>query len=270
MGGRTKRSPVSSCERGHGRRRDEPGTRAGQRVARWSAVVGRGGPAPRDAWGIAMRWAESTTFSHAARVIDAGLVESCSIRRGHGSLFYATRKGVREAGLDAVVTNGAPAPSTWAHWSACAWTAAWLTSRDRIVVGSRELQMDDRWHQEVEWVERDGLRRRGHQPDLLAALAPGGRWLPIEVELASKRANRLRSILALHASWIAAGRADAVIYVCRSQCGADRVLRHGLDVGLSPVDRTLRVETLAAIRDAAVAASESRRRDVPVAGSRSA
>ena len=26
--------------------------------------------------------------------------------------------------------------------------------------------MDDRWHQEVEWVERDGLRRRGHQPDL--------------------------------------------------------------------------------------------------------
>jgi hypothetical protein len=219
---------------------------------RWLASVG---PAPHHAWGAAMRWADSTTWSHAARLARAGLLASCSMRRGHGSLFYATRKGVRELDLEAVASNAAPAPSTWAHWSACAWTAAWLTARNRLVVGSRELQIDERWHVELQWTEREGLRRRGHHPDLAAALSPGGRWLPIEVELASKSANRLRSILAMHAGWIAAQHTDAVIYVCRSQTAVERVLRHGLEVGLSPGDHTLRVEPLAAIRQAALAAS---------------
>lgn len=91
-------------------------------------------------------------------------------------MYYATRAGVRDAGVLAVATKSAPAPSTWGHWSACAWTGAWLTSRGRLVVGSRELQMDEAWRDEVEWVERDGLRRRGHHPDLLAGLAPGARW----------------------------------------------------------------------------------------------
>jgi hypothetical protein len=181
-----------------------------------------------------MDWAMSTTFSHAARLIDAGLAASCLMRRGHGSRFYATRRGVCEVGLDAVASNAPPAPSTWAHWSACALTAAWLSSRDRLVVGSRELQLDQRWHEEIQWGERDGLRRRGHHPDLIAALAPGGRWPPIEVELASKSVSRLRSILTMHAGWVAARRTDAVIYVCRSQSGVERVLRHGLEVGLSP------------------------------------
>jgi len=206
-----------------------------------------------------MGWAESTTFSHAARLIDAGLAASCFMRRGHGSLLYATSRGVRELGVKAVASNAAPAPSTWAHWSACAWTAAWLTSRDRIVIGSRELQVDALWHEEVEWAERDGLRRRGHHPDLAAALGPGERWLPIEVELASKSTNRLRSILAMHATWIAARRTDAVMYICRSESGAERVLRHGQEVGISPRERTLRVERLSAICAAARSASRGRR-----------
>lgn len=216
-----------------------------------------------------MGWAGSTTFSHAARLIAAGLAASGSMRRGHGSLFYATGRGVRECGLVATPTRSAPAPSTWAHWSACAWTAAWLASRGREVLGQRELQCDPRWHEELEWIERDGLRRRGHHPDLAAALAPRGRWLPIEVELAVKSTNRLRSILALHARWIAARKTDAVLYICASQAGAERVLRHSQDVGLSVEARTLRVETLSVIREAALTARqrEDRREATTVAAS---
>ena len=43
--------------------------------------------------------------------------------------------------------------------------------------------------------------------------------LPIEVELASKSKARLRSVLALHAAWIAAGKTGAVVYVCGSSRG---------------------------------------------------
>ena len=117
--------------------------------------------------------------------------------------------------------------------------------------GSRELQLDDAWRDELEWLERDGVRRRGHEPDLAGALTLGGRWLPIEVELAHKSTNRLRSILALHARWIAGGKTDAVMYVCISQPRAERVLRHGKDMGLTVEGRTLRVETLATVREAA-------------------
>jgi hypothetical protein len=177
------------------------------------------------------------------------------MRRGDGSLFYATRAGVRETDVIAAATAAPPAPSTWAHWTACAWTAAWLTSRGRKVVGSRELQLDDAWHGELQWLERDGQRRRGHSPDLAGALPSGERWLPIEVELASKSTNRLRSILALHASWIAAAKTDAVMYVCGGQHTVQRVLEHGAVMGLSVAQRTLRVETVGAIRRAAVNAS---------------
>lgn len=215
----------------------------------WLASVG---PCPLGAWQVAMGWSEPTLFSHASRLITAGLAESCSMRRGHGSLLYATRAGVESTGVDAAPMVREPAPTTWAHWTACGWTAAWLTARGRHVVGSRELQLDESWHGELEWLERDGLRRRGHHPDLAAALTPAGRSLPIEVELTPKSTARLRSVLALHASWVAAGRTDAVIYVCASDKLAARVLRHGDQIGLSPDARTLRVETLHKVREAAI------------------
>lgn len=224
----------------------------------WLASVG---PAPRDAWSAAMSWATSTTLSHAARLIEAGLVGTCSMRRGQGSLFYATRLGVRDTAIIATAQTAPPAPSTWAHWSGCAWTAAWLKSRGRHVVGSRELQLDEAWHDELEWRERDGVRRRGHHPDLVGALSVDGRWLPIEVELASKSTNRLLSILRLHASWIVARKTDAVMYVCESHATAARVRRLGGEAGLSSETRTLRVETLGVIRREALAAAGLERQE---------
>jgi hypothetical protein len=116
--------------------------------------------------------------------------------------------------MSAAALPAAPAPTTWAHCEACAWVAAWLTARGRQMVGSREVLVDEFWRGELEWLERGGLRRRGHRPDLAGGLAAGGPLLPIEVELASKSIPRLRAILALHASWVAAGKTAAVIYVC--------------------------------------------------------
>jgi hypothetical protein len=150
--------------------------------------------------------------------------------------------------------SAAPAPTTWAHLEAVAWTAAWLAARGRHVVGTRELLLDDAWRGELEWLERSGLRRRGHPPDLAGGLTAGGPLLPIEVELASKSPTRLRAILGLHASWIAARKTGAVMYVCGSAKLADRIRREGAGVGLEADGTTLRVELLESIREAALAA----------------
>ena len=60
----------------------------------WLASVG---PAPVRAWGAAMGWTRSVTFSHAARLTASGLAARCATRRGAGSLLYATRAGVEAA-----------------------------------------------------------------------------------------------------------------------------------------------------------------------------
>jgi hypothetical protein len=166
-------------------------------------------------------------------------------------LIYATPAGVEAAAVLAAPVPKEPAPTTWAHLEACAWTAAWFTARGRHVIGERELLLESLWRGELEWLERDGLRRRGHHPDMLAGLTPDGPLLPVEVELASKSVKRLRSILALHASWIAAGKTSAVIYVCGPPRLADRVRREGAQYGLDVDRKTLRVELLETIRETA-------------------
>jgi hypothetical protein len=215
---------------------------------RWLVGVGA---SPFEAWGVAMGWAPATAFSHGARLVGAGLAASCRTRHGHGSLLYATHAGVEAAGVLAAPLPREPAPTTWAHLEACAWTAAWLTARRRHVIGERELLLDGSWRGELEWLERDGLRRRGHRPDLLVGLTTDGPLLAVEVELAAKSVKRLRAILALHASWIAARRTAAVIYVCGPSKLADRVKREGAEFGLEAGRKTLRVELLASVRSAA-------------------
>jgi hypothetical protein len=209
------------------------------------------GPAPVEAWGIAMGWAPSTTFSHAARLIAAGLADSCRLRHGDGSLIYATRSGVEVSGAFAPALPGEPAPTTWAHLEACAWTAAWLTARGRHVIGSRALLLDDGWKGQLEWLERDGLRRRAHRPDLVTGQRADGRLLPVEVELSSKSLRRLRAILGLHVAWIAAGKTSAAIYVCGPSELAERVRREAAEFGLTGERKTLRVELLATVIAAA-------------------
>jgi len=128
------------------------------------------------------------------------------------------------------------------------------------------------WLAEVQWIERHGVRRRGHRPDLIGGVSAGGPLLPIEVELAAKSTQRLRAILGLHATWITAGKARAVIYICATNTVADRVAHEARSVGLSSEHTTLRIELLDTIPAAAISARQAEQADggegdVPAAGS---
>jgi hypothetical protein len=74
----------------------------------WLARVG---PAPLDAWRCAMGWSEVAARSHARRLETEGWLERYPMTRGSGSLFVATRTGVRVLGLN-LRPAGPPAP-TW-------------------------------------------------------------------------------------------------------------------------------------------------------------
>lgn len=226
--------------------RPGPATLAG---LRWLATVG---PAPMSAWRVAMGWGASASFSHAARLSASGWVARRPMARGAGSLLYVTRAGVRVADVPAVGLASAPAPTSWAHHEACAWVAAWLTARGRRMTGPRELLLDASWRGELEWIERGGLRRRGHRPDLLGGLPASERPMPIEVELAGKSQARLRAVLSLYASWIADGRTPAVIYACASPTVAQHVRQQAAEVGLTAEQKTLRIELLDTIRATAL------------------
>jgi hypothetical protein len=201
-----------------------------------------------------MGWGRTAVYSHSQRLLDSGWAASVRMPHGAGSLIYPTRAGVHVAAVQAMSLAAPPAPTTWAHCEACAWVAAWLTARGRQMTGPRQLLADERWRGELEWMERGGLRRRGHRPDLLGGLTTGGRLLPIEVELASKSHARLRAILSLHATWVASGKTPAVIYICGSDTVAGHVRREAASVGLATERKTLRVEQLETIRHAAIAA----------------
>jgi hypothetical protein len=225
---------------------------------RWLASVG---PASIEAWAVAMGWRRTTVYSHAARLVEAGWAEIQPMTHGDGSLIYATRGGVEESQVEAAPLAAAPAPATWAHCEACAWVAAWLTARGRTMVGPRELLDGSEWLAEVQWIERHGVRRRGHRPDLIGGVSAGGPLLPIEVELAAKSTQRLRAILGLHATWITAGKARAVIYICATEKVADRVAQEARGVGLSSERTTLRIELLDTIRAAATDARRAPQAD---------
>jgi len=201
-----------------------------------------------------MGWAAPTARSHVVRLIRAGFIDRTTTTHGGESLHFATRRGLEMVELATAHLASAPAPTTWAHHAACAWTAAWLTARGRTMVAPRELLAASEWLAEVQWVERHGVRRRGHRPDLIGGMGAGGPLLPIEVELAVKSGQRLRAILGLYARWITTGKARAVIYICATAKVAERVSDEARQVGLTAEHTTLRVELLDTIRAAAITA----------------
>ena len=192
------------------------------------------GAAPLDAWtccdGVG---AGDRSFS--CREADSRAAGSIGWRRplGKGSLFFATRLGVRVAGVD-VPPAPPPAPIWWAHHDACAWVAAWLTVRGRGLVGPRELIADESWQGEVK--ASPGARRLIHTPDLVG-IVPGRRPAAIEVELARKSKARLRAILGLHSRWIASGKTGACVYVCGNADVHKLVIAQAEHVGLAHVRR---------------------------------
>ena len=209
---------------------------------RWLCRVG---PAPIDAWACAMRWAPGNARSHAARLTRERWLARVARPRGEGSLFFATRQGTQVAGVD-LPPAPAPAPIWWDHLSACAWVAAWLTVREREMVGPRELIADRLWQGEVKGVA--GSRRVVHTPDLVG-IVPARRPAVIEVELARKSKARLRAILGLYCRWIANGKVGACVYVCGNGDVRKLVVTQAEQVGLRETDGSLRVEMLDAIKE---------------------
>ncbi len=186
--------------------------------------IARVGPTPVEAWRSAMGWSVSVAGSHARRLERQGWLERHRMTRGHGSLLVATRRGVRMAGLP-VTAPAAPAPTWWAHDCACAWTAAWLSVRQRDWRGPREVLADPRLKGQLEWPTGTGWRRSGHRPDLAAVMPTG--IVAIEVELQRKADKRLRAILSLYREWLTDRRIAGLIYVCRDDAGAERIRQLG-------------------------------------------
>ncbi len=194
-----------------------------------------------------MRWSEVAARSHARRLEREGWLERRPMTWGEGSLFLATRKGVLMLGVPLIAAS-TPAPTWWAHDSACAWTAAWLTVRGRAFLGQREVLSRPEWSGELHWQDRNSFKRSGHRPDLVALVGTG---VAVEVELAGKSRPRLDAILDLHARWIFGGKSGGVIYVCGDEEGQRRVRRSAERVG--SFGRKLRLELLDTIKKQTVA-----------------
>ena len=88
------------------------------------AWLARVGASPCEPLSLAMGWSRSTTFSHIARLQDAGCIARVAMARGQGSLILVTTRGVRVAGDLGV---GAPALSRTEQ----------LGARGRVRVGRR-------------------------------------------------------------------------------------------------------------------------------------
>jgi hypothetical protein len=159
-----------------------------------------------------MGWSEVAARNHARRLEKMGWLERVSMVRGEGSLFFATRTGVRVLGLPLIACT-TPAPTWWSHHIACAWTAAWLKVRGRDFLGPRELFSSTDWAHPLHWQDRSGVQRSGHRPDLVA-FAVSGNPVAIEVELAAKSRSRLAAILRVHRTWSYSNNSRGVVYIC--------------------------------------------------------
>jgi hypothetical protein len=205
-----------------------------------------------------MGWSEVAARSHARRLEIEGWLARYPMTRGEGSLFVATRTGIRVVGLS-LRAAGPPAPTWWAHHCGCAWAAAWLGLRGHGFLGDRELVQDAAWSEEISWRDHKGVHDARHRPDLVGIHRDG--WcVAVEVELAQKSVERLRAILTMHAHWRSAGRTGGVIYMCGDQDGCDRISRVADELGLiGGGGRGLRVELLRNMRTEASQASEDAR-----------
>ena len=214
----------------------------------WLASVGA---ASAEAWATAMGWGSTAVYSHAQRLRKKGWVERTAMTHGTGALFFATRAGVAISGVRARSLAGPPAPVSWPHIEASAWTAAWLTARGRTMIGPREMLKRSEWRSELTWHEHGETRRRGHRPDLAGRL-PSGELLPIEVELSGKSPERLAAILCSYAASIREQRTPAVIYICASDDVTEKVRAAAATAGLSEAAGTIRIELLDTIRQQAI------------------
>ena len=189
-----------------------------------------------------MGWSEVAARNHARRLERVGWLERVPMLRGEGSVFFATRKGVRMLGVPLIGCT-TPAPTWWGHDVACAWTAAWMTVRGRAFLGPRELLVDPSWSGRLELTHRISGRQLGHRPDFVGLV--GDDRIAVEVELKSKR--RLDAILRLHRDWLWDKKTNGIVYICGNEEGRRRIQRANGRVDVMP-GYSLRIELLDMIK----------------------
>jgi hypothetical protein len=203
-----------------------------------------------------MGWSATAARNHARRLEQVGWLERCPMVRGEGSLFFATGRGIRFLGLS-IAAASTPAPTWWAHDSACAWVASWYTLRGRSFLGPRELLNSREWFGALEWMDRQSYKESGHRPDLVG-LGPSG-TVAFEVELAPKSKPRLAAILRLHQEWLLARRAKHVGYVCGDAQGVRRIKAAAERAAPMMLEsKALQVVQLARIKTYAIGSSKHR------------
>lgn len=227
----------------------------GERSLAGAAWLARVGASPLEPLQLVMGWSERVAYDHVRRLVAAGLAQRVAMRHGTGTLIVLTSAGAREVGYPAGRALRSIAPTTWAHTSGCAWTAAWLVLRLRDLRetaphvapeamewwGERDIFGDDFWRRDIRFKDQRGIARATHRPDLGVRL--GGLPLPVEVELQRKSRARLRGILGMYeqlATSTEAARFGGVIYVTGTPDVADGIRRAAQDVGLGEPLLTLR------------------------------
>jgi hypothetical protein len=172
-------------------------------------------------------------------------------------MFFITRTGVRVLGL-ALRAPDRPGPNWWEHNSACAWTAAWLTVRERRFLGEPEISQSGEWSERLNWYDRSGHKKSGHRPDLIAWPPGATKPYAIEVELAQKSRTRLSAILGVHDDWILHNKIEALLYIVGDQEGARRI-RRAADRKLFLRKGYVRIELLDTIKQQTIEAFDQRR-----------
>ncbi len=202
---------------------------AALRVLGWLARVG---PAPVETVAVAFAWSQRRALQCVAELVEDGWLARQAMTRGEGSLLLVTGAGIDRVRAAGRARSRPPSPTWWAHHVACAWTAAWLTVRGRVMQGPAEVDVDDSWRGELSWRDGRGEHRVGHRPDL-AWLPEGGGRVAVEVELARKATASLEAILDLHGAWRVGGQTAGVIYVCGSTPTRERVVKLAAERGLT-------------------------------------
>ena len=209
-----------------------------------------------------MGWAPGNARSHVARLTREQWLGRVARPRGEGSLFFATRLGVGVAGVD-VPPAPPPAPTWWRHLEACAWVAAWLTAREREMLGPRELLVRQAWRGEL--LGLPGPRELVHRPISSASSRAAARPRSRSSSGASRRPACARS-------WDCTRDGSRLASLGRAcTCAATKryarlVLGQAALAGLDPEDGSLRIELLETIKQVALEASESVPRGTRLAG----
>jgi hypothetical protein len=212
---------------------------------RWLVKVG---PCPLDAWAAAMGWSDVAARSHARRLEDQGWLLRYPMVRGDGSLFVATRAGVKETKLRARPVRGATV-TLWRQHCAVAWTASWIRANGYHVIGARELLESPEWTMDLRWHDRNGYHQAIHRPLLVAISKDGEDKIAIEIDTTTTSKARLRQTLSGYGYWQISGRIDSLLYVCETKRDTERIRELARWAGLSKDSGTLMRRQLDTIRN---------------------